>query len=259
MKTARTIHLRVLRWGLVVLSIHCFFLLEAKAQFRYLTLYANGDIRLLIVDPQGRRLGYDPKSNTYFEEIPRGNIGAAGIDIVTEEGGEADPSQVNPIEAMIPQPLDGNYVITVLGSSLQFYDINVRARHVNTPITNIATGGIIDSGLTRTFRFVYDFNGQTQSKIEPIIQGSNLIEDVETSYKMGLLKNHGVYSSFKHKAENAAHQHEQGQNKAGVNILEALVNELKSLDEKNIDPEATALLLEDAQTLIKQWTALIIE
>ena len=65
----------------------------AASQHRALDIYANGYLNMLIIDPQGRRLGYDATTGQYVSEIPGGSTGAAGIDIVTEEGGEADSSQ----------------------------------------------------------------------------------------------------------------------------------------------------------------------
>ncbi|HXG37139.1 MAG TPA: hypothetical protein VNL36_00065 [Bacteroidota bacterium] len=244
----------VFRWGVALLIIQSLLLSSIQAQFRYLTIYANGDVRLLVIDPQGRRLGYDPSSNQYFEEIPRGNIGAAGIDIVTEEGGEADPSQVNPIEAMIGDATDGNYAITVFGQSLRFYYLSIRARHVSKPITNTGSWGIIDSGQTATFVFTYDFNDRTKSSIRREVTPGILLQDLDNCFKLGLIKNQGLYTSLKQKADNATSQHEKGQDRSAVNLLQAFLNEVKAQTGKGVDNDAAAILTEDAQALIQQWS-----
>ncbi len=266
MRRTSVIHFLAFRWGLALLSIQSFVVSDIEAQFRYLTIYANGDVWLLVTDPEGRRLGYDPRSNQHFEEIPRGNVGAAGIDIVTDKGGEADSSQVNPVEAMIPEPLDGDYVIRAFGNSLRFFDMSIMAEHSTDPITNIANGGIIDSGQTATFVFTYDFNDRSKSRIRRVIVMSTLRQDLDNCFKLKLLGNKPLYTNWSHRVDKFEKELSEGDSLKARHELEKFEREIKRVREQTIKREerkqklpprfitadAFQILREDVQALLNQ-------
>jgi hypothetical protein len=175
---------------------------QLAAQFRSITIHANGDVKMLVVDPSGRRLGYDFRQKKYYEEIPGGNIGAAGIDIATERGAEKDSSQANPIDAMIPEPPDGDYEVILCANHLGFYDLNVIAFHPTKPMTNISDGGLLDSAETATFRLMYDFNDRSRVVISRLVSSSDIRQDLDNSYKLKLLGDKGFHKELSNTLDN---------------------------------------------------------
>jgi hypothetical protein len=67
----------------------------------------------LLTDPQGRRTGTDPMAQTKYREIPRSSYGQGDVD---------DPMK----ELDIREPLDGSYLLHVIGTARGPYTLSVR-------------------------------------------------------------------------------------------------------------------------------------
>jgi len=231
---------------------------QLAAQFRSIMIYANGDVKMLVVDPSGRRLGYDFRERKYYEEIPGGNIGAAGIDIVTKQGGEKDSSQANPIDALIPEPPDGDYQVILYGKHLGFYDLNVIALHPTKPITNISDGGLIALAETATFRFMYDFNDQSRTVISRLVETSTLRQDLDNSYKLKLLGDKGFHKELSNILDSYEKHLSRRDTLKAVKELEKFQNKIakeykegtKSHDKRFVTADALQILSYDVQYLI---------
>jgi len=213
-----------------------------------------GDIALMIIDPSGRKTGYNILEDKIFDEIPNSSVGAAGIGIINEDGTtEADPNSPT-ITAGISSMLNGEYKIIVSGFKKTHFGVNVVVRHENGPITNIVAGGFVDSASVVVVSFIYDRNSKKNTKIKKVVDDSTFIKDIELCYYFEYLKDNGLYTSLKKKAENAIKQHGQGNNHAAINILNAFINEVNAQKGKKIDEwEAENVLIYDAQELIKLW------
>jgi hypothetical protein len=77
---------------------------------------------LIITDPQGRRVGYDPISRIAYKEIPRAYYEAIGLE--DAESGDPGPETK---ELDIPQPLAGDYQLQVVGTDTGSYRLSIRA------------------------------------------------------------------------------------------------------------------------------------
>lgn len=75
---------------------------------------------LLMVDPQGRRLGKDPRNNEEFQEIPKG--GYERIGLRNDETGE--PGHTT-IDLQIMHPLVGDYQLYVIGTDTGAYSLEI--------------------------------------------------------------------------------------------------------------------------------------
>jgi hypothetical protein len=87
---------------------------------RTLRISAHSPVELVITDPLGRKLGFDPVSNTAWNEIPN-----AGY--MTEQISAADGANVPPLEDKfleILAPPDGSYSIDVIGTGQGPYEID---------------------------------------------------------------------------------------------------------------------------------------
>lgn len=234
-----------------------FFCTEIFSQVKYFDIYADGNIKLLLVDPSGRKLGYDPHTKTHFEDIPNSSIGAAGIDIISDDGEpESNESQSNPVEANVDDIIEGQYQIIVSGNSLSFFSLQFRTRYNNKGKT-YETGGIIDSLQTIVFKFTFKTTPELIFEVERIVTSTALRQDFDNSYKLSLIGKTGFYKELanyldnyeKHLAKKdtlkALQEVEQFQSKLKKEYLEANIN-----DKRFITEDAWNILNADVQYIV---------
>ncbi len=165
----------------------------ARGQEGSINFGANGYLRMLIQDPIGRRTEYDPVSRTYFSEILGSEIGSAGIDIHTDDGPEDDPHEKDPIETGIGDAANGVYTVIIFGTKLATYYVNIMAEHITTPVTNVALGGIIDSGHVVTYRFIYDYENRENTVMRKVVEPNTLLQSLAALYKPASVRLHQNY------------------------------------------------------------------
>lgn len=110
------------RWNNDYYSI--LLLSGTPADQRSLRISAHSPVALLVTDPQGRRAGYDPSSDRYWDEIPETEYFVESI------AADADASQGQYIESkilLISLPIDGEYTVEVHGTGHGAYEINAFA------------------------------------------------------------------------------------------------------------------------------------
>lgn len=213
----------------------------------------GGKVEMLVIDPLGRKSGYDLVAGREYDEIPGANVGPEGIGTITNDGSKEDIAMPS-ISALINNPPDGEYQIILYGTKLEYCGVNIRAHHSSEPITNVVAGGIVDSALTVTIRFKYDYHSRENTVLEKVVFDVTLRQDLDLCYKIGWITNKGIYTSLLKKVENAESAHQRGQNEAARNILNAFIHEVKAQQGKKIDDYAAEkILIYDAEALIKQW------
>ncbi len=75
---------------------------------------------LLVTDPQGRRIGRDPITNTVYDEVPDGIYAKEGP--IASSDVPLDPATIHETKVVaIPTPLDGSYNIQVIGTASGSY------------------------------------------------------------------------------------------------------------------------------------------
>jgi hypothetical protein len=123
----------------------------------------HSPVELLIVDPLGRRLGFDPLTGQSFEEIPGAYYEAGGLD--DDETGEPDDDPTKTL--YLPTPAVGGYALNVTGtgdgtysSEFQFYDRNGAVSESDLRDIPIATGQV------QKITFTYSDAAGAQTKIE---------------------------------------------------------------------------------------------
>ena len=86
--------------------------------------YSPGE--LLLTDPQGRRLGFDPIKGITYKEIPNGSYAGEGLvdDSDPNADPEGDPSYHE--EIYIHRPIDGDYHLKVIGTETGTYSLIIR-------------------------------------------------------------------------------------------------------------------------------------
>lgn len=106
---------------------------------------------LLLTDPQGRKVGYDPITMVAYNEIPRAYYETSGL----EDAETGDPGPESKI-LWIPRPLAGDYQLQVIGTDTGVYTLEIRA---TDPEGNQSLKIFIDISITpgkiHTYGFYY--------------------------------------------------------------------------------------------------------
>lgn len=219
--------------------------------YRDLTVGVDGGVEFVITNPFNQKSGFDPKINKRYDEI-NDSYGAFSVD--SEDPNVEAPESVK--EFMTSEPIDGNYRLSLYGTKLSKFTLFiVLARSIRTGDRKaFEFKGVIDSGATLQYQFEYNSTPNVPFIAKKVVEGSTLLQDIYNCFKLGLIKNQGLYTSLKQKANNAIAQHDKGQDRSAVNLLQAFLNEVKAQTGKGVDNDAAAILTEDAQALIQQWS-----
>jgi hypothetical protein len=81
---------------------------------------AHSPVHLVVTDPLGRRVGYDPRSKASWDEIP-----GAGYTVNNNIGATDGSVLPGPKLVHIPGPIDGAYVIQVFGYDTGAFEVDV--------------------------------------------------------------------------------------------------------------------------------------
>jgi uncharacterized protein YcfL len=114
---------------------------NSPADPRTLRISAHSPVELLVTDPLGRKLGFDPTSNTTWNEIPNATY---TVDEISANGANLPPLQDKYLE--IIAPLDGNYTVDVIGTGQGAYEIDTFASDWTGKISKKVNTGLADFG-----------------------------------------------------------------------------------------------------------------
>jgi YVTN family beta-propeller protein len=115
-----------------------------------LAVHAHSPVELLLTDPLGRRLGFDPSTGTSYDEIPDASYGMDGT-ILSEDGSETIVPGLK--TAWLNSPVDGQYTIEAIGTDTGSYLVDGEASDTNGGITDITgpsgttSPGQVDTGV----------------------------------------------------------------------------------------------------------------
>jgi hypothetical protein len=113
-----------------------------------ITFYSPGE--LLFTDPQGHRVGYDPRSRVSYHEIPLARYDSFYIE--DAETGDPGP-EIKELE--VAQPVSGNYQLQVIGTGTGKYTLRIRAYD---PDLNPSGANFKDIAITPGEVHSYGFN-----------------------------------------------------------------------------------------------------
>ncbi len=107
---------------------------------------------LLLSDPQGRRLGRDPIKNISYNEIPRGDYAIVGLMDDTDPEASRDETA----ELSIRGPIDGNYLLRVIGTDVGRYLLSIYGadEELNSSV-EIFEDVPIAAGIVNSYSFSY--------------------------------------------------------------------------------------------------------
>jgi hypothetical protein len=119
-------------------------------------------VTILLTDPKGRRLGYDPKSAKTLQEIPEAKC---DLEFITNRytGDEKDEAYE---ELSLEPAMEGQYRIDVFALQEGPFEVNISALSRNgssEPTRDLE--GMVRQGQTKTFRLTFDASPNTPLSI----------------------------------------------------------------------------------------------
>lgn len=128
-------------------------------------LYLASPAELLVTDPQGRKLGKNPITDTIYDEIPEGIYNREGPIISSDL--PLDLTDIHEAKVIyIPMPIDGNYNIQVIGT---------------------------DTGSYALDSLIYDQNGQSESFTQEGNTIANNIQNFDLNYSLQIIQETKLY------------------------------------------------------------------
>lgn len=222
-----------------------FVFAESRIQINSHALNNEGFINKLtvpyiIADPQGRKLGFDPRNKERYKEF-EGGYGTTAID------------ESYSAEAII-EPSNGNYIIELIGKALCSFDLEISIdRGDDEGLKGYSIIGVLDEGLTSKIILTYNSDPtKPAASIVRLASPSSLKQDISLSRKIGWIENDGIMNSLLKKAEAIEASIAKGKNDTAKNQLNAFVNEINAQKGKQIDEKAVKVFLEDVQYIIDQ-------
>ncbi len=193
-------------------------------------------IETLLIDPLGRKTGYDSVSGSMVNQIPHsGYEQDASIGIDSEEDVPAAEQPPAESEFEVTQPMSGEYKIQLYGKTTGKYETSLSGVD-SAAETNIKSKyfGLTEKGLVTEFKLSFDKTPGAVSTVIKTVTFQTLKDDLRLARQLGFVDNDGMLNSLNKKLENAEEQYKKGQKEAANNMLEALVNEVKAQTDKHV-------------------------
>jgi len=205
-----------------------------------------GDVgEVIVIDPSGRRTGFDPITKQILEEIPNSVYFRDGLrnDITG-----ALPSEVSHY-VQIFQPLPGTYQVIVTGLKLGTYLISGRmfSRDGGSE-PEILVNAVAGLGSASAFSITVSLEPNTRPTVVALATFESTLTDISNSLKLGLINNNGIANSLSQKLQAA----QRSVQPARTNLLTAFIKEVNAQAGNLISQTAVEILLQDANSLLNQ-------
>lgn len=227
------------------------FIPEPTINPSFIYFYLASPAELIVIDSQGRKTGFDPTTQTYYYEISNAVYYEERLD--NDETGEPGI----PIKVLnIGQPGNGIYTLQVIGIDSGSYELGMNASDMNGSSTIQLVSGVTKPNFVSEYTIDYTSTPGVSIPIEHHIIIPDIITEIEIGRSLNLIDNEGIKNSLVQKLKNAEKKLNQNQTKAAVNILRALINEIKAQSGKHINSGIAAILIEDVKSVSAQMNLL---
>ena len=210
-------------------------------------------IETLLIDPSGRKKGYNPDTASLIHEIPHAIYAqddSIGIDSEEDVPASEQPPAYSALE--VTQPMSGEYQIQVFGKEVGEYELSVRG-HTSDAELRLEQKyfGLTEKGRIAEFRLNFNKTPGSVSTVTKTVTFQSLRDDLRLARQLGYIDNDGILNSLNKKLENAEKQYNENQKGAANNILEALKNELEAQKGKHLFESLGNVLNNDVSELQK--------
>jgi hypothetical protein len=213
------------------------------------SVVANSPVELLLVDPQGRRLGhavdgdvFEIANGSYFRDEPLAND-------ETTDVANGDPTAIKTL--YVPSPQAGTYKLNVTGTGLGPYALRVGTRATDGSTNLVNFVGLTSDGSSADFEISMNTAPGGPSGIVPIISFATTIADIENSVKLDLIRKR-ISKRLSEMLENAQERVARGENEEARGILREFKEEVMNQHRKQIAELAAHVLLQDVNSLLGQ-------
>ena len=118
--------------------------------YEWVEINVHSPAELVVTDPAGRRVGFDPGQNVHYDEIPSAQYYLDGpIDDIVD--GSQSTLEIKSV--YISQPISGDYKVKVIGTGTGSYEVSMsKSNRLGTSITKLPSTfgstytGKVDSG-----------------------------------------------------------------------------------------------------------------
>ncbi|MEW6410150.1 MAG: hypothetical protein AB1488_08605 [Nitrospirota bacterium] len=202
--------------------------------------------KLLLIDSQSKKTGYDPSIGSEVSQIPQSQSFTEGIDDdMTGERG------VEGYNVIVGDPLAGNYTLQVIGNMTSLYTLSIYTSDTSGKSQRINLKGITTPNIISEFKIHYDPTPGAKPTVVRVATIQSTKQDVTLSYNVGWITNAGIVKSLLAKLDAAESALNRGQKKTTANQLNAFINEVKAQSTFHIKPECAEMLIEDAEYILK--------
>lgn len=123
---------------------------------------------LLVTDPQGRKLGKDPVTDTVYNEIPGGAYSNEGPIVSSDT--PLDPAAFHYSKIVsITEPITGHYDVKVIGTDSESYALNLLIYDQSGESKVVTVAGTITGGNIQTYDLAYSAMNLHESSIARVV------------------------------------------------------------------------------------------
>lgn len=203
---------------------------------------------LFLTDPLGRRTGKDPITGATFSEVPHASYFA---DAIGDPTGERSPTGHVAKTVYLPEPLDGDYTVQVIGVALGSYILTTSLVNNDGVLHETKVTGITDTNASSSFEISFSATVTEPPSLIKEVSFGSIKQDIEIAFKLGIIDNQGVANSLIQKLDAAETNAKKNKSQTAQNVLNALKQEIEAQRGKHINEEFVEVLLRDIDTLLR--------
>lgn len=217
-------------------------------------------IELCLIDPLGRKAGYDYVTGKYFRRITYpislksreplpGEIPDGSYDYEYSVMGHRAQ------KIIVRKAMPGKYTLQVSSTQAGGYVMSITIRDASGNLwfsqgTNLNLKRIISSGMVHTYSISFNGDDINKLKVTKDVTSGELKTGIQIAFDLTWIDSDGVLNSLIQELENADSALARGQTNSAVNELQAFINEVEAQKGRHINKEAAEILADDARTLI---------
>jgi hypothetical protein len=178
-----------------IMSILLLLAANVSAQMRaYALVGFQGPVELVVTDSQGKRSGYDPITNTDYDEITYAFYGDGSV-----EGSKEFGFRRIRYDTLITT----TYTIQVFGTGNGTFMGDALARQTWNPQKGgqFHTEGVIDSNQTVSYKFSYSTDSTITPTFWKVVTPQIIEQDFNDCFKLKLLGDRGFYRELRNQLD----------------------------------------------------------
>lgn len=220
----------------------------------YFLMVVNPNVELFITDAQGRKTGkyiHDGITET-FDQIPNATYTFEEPISNPDSQGSSEQLGTGAHAFLLPEPVSGDYAITLSSNTSTNYTLNTSAFQDNGDNDVSMTEGIVIPNTDNSFILTYS---QTQpSVISKTVSFQSTIDDVDELYKLNLITKKNLASNLVRRIEQAQKNILRGNTKLSLQKLDQFIDLLQREQGRRVTQRAYQILFYDADSLKKEYS-----